>query len=65
MPTPKKNENKDEFIERCIPIVIDEEGISGNDQAYAYCLDIWEDYNMSDDMYELYKNLEKIIKKWQ
>jgi len=46
MPTPKKDEKKHEFIERCIPYVIDEEKKKGKemdpDAAYAKCNGIWE-----------------------
>lgn len=43
MPKPKSNETHDEFIERCIPIVIDEGTAEDNEQAVAYCESIWEE----------------------
>lgn len=39
MPKPKENETKDEFIERCIPIVI-REG-KNREQAYVICKSLW------------------------
>ena len=41
MPIPKKNERKDKFIARCIPIVI-EEG-RDKEQATAICYSIWDE----------------------
>jgi len=45
MPTPKKNETKNEFIHRCIPYVIRESGgkVSG-DHAVAKCFGIWRQW---------------------
>lgn len=40
MPKPKKNERKEEFIARCVPILL-EEGKS-KDQAVAVCYSMWE-----------------------
>lgn len=37
MPTPEKGESKKDFIERCIPIVIDEGTAEDSEQAYAVC----------------------------
>ena len=41
MPTPRRNEDKKEFMARCIPEVIGEG--YGNDQAVAICERYWED----------------------
>jgi hypothetical protein len=54
MPTPRSNEDHDSFIERCIPIVIDEGTAEDNDQAVAYCESIWEE-NMN--------GLQKLLRK--
>ncbi len=51
MPKPKKNESKDDFISRCIEYLYDNEEDKltadseeeKNDQAYAICLNYWED----------------------
>jgi hypothetical protein len=40
MPKPKKNEKKEEFIKRCIPILV-EEGNS-KEQAVAICYSMWD-----------------------
>ena len=53
MPIPSKGEKKDDFISRCIPIVINEGTAKDNSQAYAICNSIWErkkrDNNMNKD----------------
>jgi len=44
MPTPTSNESHDDFIERCVPYVIDEDNeIDDNEQALAYCESIWKE----------------------
>lgn len=43
MPTPKKNETRDDFIDRCIPIVIDEGTAKDGKQAYAVCRSMYDD----------------------
>jgi hypothetical protein len=40
MPKPRKKETKEEFVARCIPVII-EEG-KPKDQAVAICYSIWE-----------------------
>lgn len=42
MPEPQTNESRDEFIERCIPIVIDDGTAEDNEQAFAVCNSMWE-----------------------
>jgi len=42
MPTPQKNETKEDFIQRCIPIVIDEKTAENNEQAFAICNSMYE-----------------------
>lgn len=39
LPKPKKNENKEEWLERCIPVMI-REG-KDKDQAIAICMSQW------------------------
>lgn len=41
MPTPNKGENKKDFLARCIPAVIKEEG-KPQDQAVAICYSLWD-----------------------
>jgi hypothetical protein len=49
MPTPKPDEDKDEFMSRCIPMLIDEG--KEQDEAIAICSSLWEQgsKNMSDE----------------
>jgi HK97 family phage prohead protease len=42
MPTPSKGESKSNFIDRCIPIVIDEGTAKNPDQAVAICNSLWD-----------------------
>jgi hypothetical protein len=42
MPTPQAGETRDEFLDRCIPFVLDEGTVEDEDQAVAYCSAIWE-----------------------
>lgn len=43
MPTPNKDESKDDFIDRCIPIVMNEEEDRSSEQAVAMCYSYWEE----------------------
>jgi hypothetical protein len=43
MPTPKTGESHDDFISRCIPIVLDEGTASNPEQAAAICNSMWEE----------------------
>jgi len=42
MPEPQSGEQHDEFMERCIPMVIDEGTAKDGTQAYAVCQSMWE-----------------------
>ena len=42
MPTPRDNEPRDEFIQRCIPMVIDEGTAQTPEQAYAICVSFYD-----------------------
>jgi len=42
MPTPQPDESRDEFIERCVPIVLRDGTADGTTQAFAICNSIWE-----------------------
>lgn len=46
MPTPRENENEKDFINRCIPIMINEG--KDPDQAYAICKSIWDNSNKNE-----------------
>ena len=43
MPTPQTGETRDEFIERCIPIVIDDGTAEDGEQAVAVCHSMWNE----------------------
>jgi ATP-dependent protease ClpP protease subunit len=43
MPTPRENETEDEFVERCIPIVIKEGNAEDGEQAAAICHSMWRE----------------------
>jgi HK97 family phage major capsid protein/HK97 family phage prohead protease len=45
MPTPGANETQDDFMSRCIPMVMGDGGASSHDQAIAMCNSMWEDKN--------------------
>ena len=42
MPIPQPGQTKDDFIEMCIPIVIEDGTAEDEEQAYAVCLSMWE-----------------------
>jgi hypothetical protein len=44
MPSPGQNETKDEFVKRCIPIVIHEGTAKDGSQANAICHSMWDQY---------------------
>jgi hypothetical protein len=43
MPTPQEGESQDEFMERCVPIVLDDGTAEDPDQAVAVCSSMWEE----------------------
>jgi hypothetical protein len=42
MPTPRDGESRDDFINRCIPIVLDDGTAEDAGQAFAVCRSMWE-----------------------
>lgn len=42
MPTPRGDETREEFMDRCIPVVIDDGTADDPDQAVAICSSMWE-----------------------
>jgi len=42
MPTPRADETQDEFIARCIPIVLEDSTAEDSEQATAVCYSMWE-----------------------
>lgn len=47
MPTPREGESQDEWMERCVPEVMDEG--KDHDQAVGQCMGMWNDRNASAD----------------
>ncbi len=47
MPEPGENETEQEFISRCIPIVLDDGTASDQDQAAAICYSMWREHEKS------------------
>lgn len=59
MPTPTPNETEEQFIERCIPIVINDGTAQSPEQAYAVCSSMYE----ADKFQRLLKELQESFKK--
>lgn len=56
MPNPNMGESKNEFMKRCVPMVMEDGTASDNDQAVAVCMAKWEkgaakSFNLSDRRY--------------
>lgn len=49
MPTPRSNESENDFIKRCIPIVLDDGTAKDGDQAYAICKTKYSDKEQFED----------------
>ncbi len=49
MPVPNKNEKKKDFIDRCIPIVIEDKTAKDGAQANAICNSIWDESKKKND----------------
>lgn len=45
MPRPKKNENKEHWMDRCVPMVMDDGAAEDSDQAVAMCMTMWKEHN--------------------
>ena len=43
MPTPGADESREDFVERCIPIVLEDGTAKDSDQAVAICNSMWEE----------------------
>lgn len=51
MPVPKLNETQDDFLNRCIPVVMDEGTAQDTDQAVAICINIFK--SNVPDLYDI------------
>lgn len=47
MPTPRKGETKEHYIERCIPMLINEG--KPQDQAVAICNGMWDERDFEEE----------------
>lgn len=59
MPIPQENETEEQFIERCIPIVINDGTAETPEQAYAVCQSMYE----TDKFNRLLQELKEAFKK--
>lgn len=64
MPKPKDKENKNDFIERCVDILVSEEGRKP-DQAVAICHRIWDKHSekkleeqTNENFFEIFKGVK-------
>lgn len=53
MPTPKPNEKEEDYISRCIPIVINEGTTKDPKQASAICYSMWREHKKKKDMSDI------------
>lgn len=61
MPTPQPNENRDDFIGRCVPMVLDEGIAEDNAQAVAICGSMFDDSKRGKNMTRERKTVDAII----
>lgn len=47
MPSPRTGESRDDFVSRCIPVVLDDGTAKDRDQAVAICNSMWDEKSMS------------------
>ena len=59
MPIPQENETEEQFIERCIPIVINDGTAETPEQAYAVCQSMYE----TEKFNRLLEELKEAFKK--
>ena len=48
MPKPRDDETRNEFMNRCIPIVLDDGTAESQEQAVAVCSSMWENREKSE-----------------
>lgn len=56
MPTLQPDETYEDWMERCIPIVIEDGTAEDNEQAIAVCDSLWEE--QSDNLQRLFRKLK-------
>lgn len=49
MPTPRNDEDRQQFVERCVPVVLDDGTARDQDQAVAVCNSLWEQHRKKTD----------------
>ena len=62
MPEPRQGESRDDFIGRCIPIVLEHGTAEDQDQAMAVCISMWNQGKRAG-MKREYKSFPAIITK--
>jgi hypothetical protein len=60
MPTPNTDESHDDFISRCIPVVLNDNTAKSQPQAVAVCESLWEDRTLSRQLRLLKVNLPNV-----
>jgi hypothetical protein len=60
MPTPRKNESQDEFLNRCIPEVMKEKTTKSKEHAVAKCIGMYREWKDKDR----YKKVNEEELKW-
>lgn len=56
MPAPRKDETKDDFMQRCLEMIVGEEGLESG-HAFAKCNGIWE-----SEKEKSHKSLRAVLK---
>lgn len=59
MPTPRDDETRDEFVERCIPVVLEDGTAEDRDQAVAVCNSMWEEEHEDKTMSNALKTIKR------
>lgn len=62
MPRPKDGESEDDFVKRCIPVVMNEGTAEDGSQAAAICHSMW-DHRHNSRMSQIVHNLSKLMTK--
>ncbi len=61
MPYPQKGESKDQYIKRCIPYMIKNEG-KEKDQAVAMCYAFWDEYQPKESKMDIINRIDNYLK---
>jgi len=58
MPTPQADESREDWMERCVPMVMDEGTADSRQQAIAMCSSMWDSEH--DPMKDLDKAIQRV-----